>query len=168
MRIIEKDIFDKSNDLNVIVHCCNCQNTMGSGIALQIKKKYPAAFEADTNVYEYYRHSGIPKQQLGKASFAKVDSDLWIVNLYGQYYYGVGEKQIDYEGFYQGLLSAKGIIEKIRKENFFDKLNVGFPYKIGSDRAGGDWNIVSAMIASVFGNAPGIETSIYKLPNSPD
>lgn len=162
MRIIKKDIFDKSNDLNVIVHCCNCLNTMGSGIALQIKKKYPAAYAADTEFHNSYSPHNV--EQLGKISYAKVGKDLYVINLYGQLTYGLCERKINYEAFYTGLEKSLEIIKKIRKENFFDKLNVGFPYKIGSDRAGGDWNIVLAMITSVFENDPNIITNIYKLP----
>lgn len=41
------DAFDKG-EVDVIGHCCNMQNTFGSGIAEDIRERYPKAYEADT------------------------------------------------------------------------------------------------------------------------
>ena len=40
------DAFDRG-DVDVIAHQCNCFCIMGSGIAPQIAKRYPAAYAAD-------------------------------------------------------------------------------------------------------------------------
>lgn len=39
--------FATAGDFDVIIHGCNCQNTMGAGIAKSIKKQFPAAYDAD-------------------------------------------------------------------------------------------------------------------------
>lgn len=59
------DLADKGN-FDLIMHGCNCQNTMGAGIALQIRKRYPQAFKRDA---QYFREhvSPSPIQQLYKA-----------------------------------------------------------------------------------------------------
>lgn len=36
---------------DVIIHGCNCFNTFGAGIALQIKRIFPDAYEADLKNY---------------------------------------------------------------------------------------------------------------------
>jgi hypothetical protein len=40
--------------------------------------------------------------------------------------------------------------------------SVAFPYKIGSDRGGADWNVILSMINSVFENTD-ITVKVYKL-----
>ena len=37
----------EAGEFNIIVHGCNCFETMGSGIAREIHDRYPAAFDAD-------------------------------------------------------------------------------------------------------------------------
>lgn len=36
-----------TGDFDVIVHGCNCFNTMGAGIAKTIKQTFPEAYQAD-------------------------------------------------------------------------------------------------------------------------
>ena len=49
MRIVKGDIIGlaKNGIFNVIIHGANCQNTMGSGVAKQIKEHFPGAYDAD-------------------------------------------------------------------------------------------------------------------------
>ena len=49
MKRIEGDLIQKAKDgeFDLIVHGCNCFCTMGAGIAKQIKKNFPQAFEED-------------------------------------------------------------------------------------------------------------------------
>mgnify|MGYP002570523564 FL=1 len=42
IKIIDGDLF-RSN-ARIIVHQVNCQKRMGSGVALQVKKKYPNVY----------------------------------------------------------------------------------------------------------------------------
>jgi hypothetical protein len=44
----------EQGEFNIIVQGCNCFETMGSGIAREIKERYPAAYEADMK----YSHAG--------------------------------------------------------------------------------------------------------------
>jgi hypothetical protein len=62
---------------------------------------------------------------------------------------------------YKSLEKAAAYLERSGVER------VGVPYRMGSDRAGGDWRIVSAMLETVFtyGNNPHITLYVYELEN---
>ena len=61
--------------INNITHSCNTRNIMGGGIALQIKNRYPQAYEADTEAYnKEYDKNGQYIHWLGKYSKAEIES----------------------------------------------------------------------------------------------
>lgn len=137
---------------NVAIHCCNAQKTMGSGIALTIKERYPAAYEA-------YMAS---EMTLGTFSVATLEDGKKIVNLIGQRYYGGdGKRYVNYEALHEGLETLKNSLEAALQEGRSYTLAV--PYKIASDRAGGSWEIVEAMLKSLFDKSP-VTCYIVRLP----
>lgn len=150
------DAFDRG-DVDVIGHCCNMQNNFGAGIAKSIKERYPVAYSADTQWYKSltrrsYSIGIVPKSESGLRLMA-------IFNLYGQEYYGYfGEfykqhkRQLDYDRF---EICLKEMSQQVPVEHI-----VGFPYKMGCDRAGGDWKIVLPMIEEYFKDH---QVKIYKL-----
>ena len=85
LQIIKGDLF--SDDHEAIAHGCNCFNTMGKGIAVDIKKKYPEVYEKDQETKKGDR------KKLGKFTFYDYffenisDNDLIVFNLYSQYTY---------------------------------------------------------------------------------
>lgn len=114
---------------DIIVHGCNCQNTMGSGIAKQIKEQYPEAFQVDYAYDLVVRDTRYNK--LGNYSKAKVysGSNFTIVNAYTQFnYLPRGEDLFEYASF-------AVILQKL--EHFYGNYDFGFPY-IGMGLAGGD------------------------------
>jgi O-acetyl-ADP-ribose deacetylase (regulator of RNase III) len=109
---------------------------MGSGIAPQIKDKFPEAFEVDCATIKG------DKVKLGTISFCKLEK-LIIVNLYGQFgTRGRQKGEIDLD--YNALTSAL----KLTKDKFSGK-RFGFPM-LGSGLAGGDWNVIEKIIQDVF------------------
>jgi O-acetyl-ADP-ribose deacetylase (regulator of RNase III) len=140
VEFLKKDIFDVNGD--ILCHQCNCKCTMGSGIALEIKKRYPEAFEIDLKTKS-------DCSKLGKYSVATVcnpNTYKYIVNLYGQYSYGRDKRYTNYEAFYTSIDSLKiSLIYKI-----MDNLTICFPYKIGCNLGGGNWNVIHTMIQEVF------------------
>lgn len=151
-----------SKDVDIIGHQCNCQNTMGSGIARSIREMYPEAWQADIDA------ASLGKNTLGAISLATITSKTsakhgtkikFIFNLYGQNLYGKGMRQTDYEAIYSALeLMADTLISSALLGP------VGFPYKMSSDRAGASWDIISRMIEVAFAEYPG-DVLIYKLDN---
>jgi O-acetyl-ADP-ribose deacetylase (regulator of RNase III) len=116
---------------DIIVHGCNCQNTMGSGIAKEIRERHPVAYRADTNMHKRMAH---PVDLLGNYSWhvgcvGKEGKTFTIVNAYTQLnYLPRGVDHFDYESF-------KLILRKLAV--IAPNAHYGFPY-IGMGLAGGD------------------------------
>lgn len=136
-------------DEKILVHQTNCQGVMGSGLAKQIKEKYPEVF----NAYYHYCKTRQLLDVLGTALICEADDGKYIANLFGQDKYGKG-LQTDYDMFKKALQE----IHDFAKEN---KLSVALPYKIGCGLAGGDWNKVFDIINEIFYDEVVFE--IYKL-----
>lgn len=134
----EQGLFD------VIVHGCNCLNTMGSGIAAEIRERYPRAYDADTMIAEHIKQNGgLPIDKLGNYSYVdhqKKDvfsPSFTIVNAYTQVnYMPRGVDHFEYESFY---LILKKLAVVYAGKRF------GFPY-IGMGLAGGDSTRIIAML----------------------
>lgn len=164
MEIIYKigNLLDAQTD--VIAHQVNCRGVMGSGVAKQIKERWPVVFET-------YKHALHPTK-VAAALYPKLNRILgncqlvdrtgnnsgeWVANLFAQHDYGRDNKRYtNYEALYTSLSSLK---EQMDQEYL---TSVSFPYKMSSDRGGADWNIVLAMIESVFKDT-NITIEIWKL-----
>lgn len=121
-----------------IVHQANCFHTMGGGIALSIRNKYPEAYEADLSTKK-----GDPSK-VGTFSLAVLPSNLHIYNMYSQFSLGFG-RHTEYTAVVNGL-------ERVRDhaiENGLKKL--GLPRYMGCKLGGGYWPVVRAIIDEVFG-----------------
>ena len=132
-------------EVDAIAHCANCFNTMGSGIAKQIKAKFPEAFLADCKTTA---GDGL---KFGNFSVGLISAEnktsptiKYVYNLYGQYYYGKDTRKINYESMYTALVGMR------RDCSSKPVRNIGFPKNMGCMLAGGDWSIVESMIKSVF------------------
>lgn len=134
MKIIQGDLlkFALEGKFDVIVHQCNCFHNFGAGIALQILKKFPLAFEADKTT-EYGS-----KAKLGSIVYCTIPlgRGFIIVNGYSQFGCGVGRLQTDYR-------AVRGVFQKVKKE--FTGMKIGYPL-YGAGLAGGDWTIISKII----------------------
>ena len=119
----------KAGKFDVIIHGANCFCTMGAGIALQIKKEFPLAYEADQ------RTTKGDKTKLGYYTSVLIDS-LWIINAYTQYDYRGPGRKADYT-------AIRSVFRKIK--NNFSGTKIAFPY-IGAGLAGGSWKIISQII----------------------
>ena len=133
---IDGDLLKDSDQFDVIAHCANCFCSFGAGIALQIKNKYPEAYIADCATV-----SG-DQTKLGSISFTEGITPT-VVNLYGQFDFRgrrKGEMDLDYTALRSALEEMKA---KYSGKRF------GMP-KIGSDLAGGDWNVIERIIEETF------------------
>ncbi len=115
-------------EFDVIVQGCNCFNTMGGGIAREIRERYPLCAEVDskTNYGDY--------NKLGTWTYHK-EPKFTIINAYTQYNMSTGEDVFEYTAF-------QLILEKLLR---LGAVRFGFPY-IGMGLAGGDKDIIMAMI----------------------
>ena len=150
--MIDADIFTCKED--IIVHQTNCQGVMGSGIALQVKQKYPEVF----NGYYRYCKTNNGEEILGTSLICEANNGKYIANLFGQLRYGAG-LQTDYNMFKKGLQE----VHDFAKER---NLSVAIPYKIGCGLAHGDWNTILDIINEVFYD--NVKMEIYKYEKTSD
>jgi O-acetyl-ADP-ribose deacetylase (regulator of RNase III) len=119
----------EAGEFDIIVQGCNCFNTMGGGIAREIRERYPMAALVD-----YGTLKG-DYNKLGNYTTAFTGKFL-IVNAYTQYNMSRGDDVFEYTAF-------QLILEKLVHE-FGDK-RIGLPY-IGMGLAGGDKDTIIEMI----------------------
>jgi O-acetyl-ADP-ribose deacetylase (regulator of RNase III) len=130
----EQGLFD------VIVHGCNCLNTMGSGIAAEIRSRYPAAYDADTALtLKLQDDTNSQVQKLGcyTAHLVEGEHKFLIVNAYTQVMFS--PRDVDHFEY----ASFEVILKKMVQE--YGVFKIGFPY-IGMGLAGGDKDRIIAMI----------------------
>ena len=125
----------ENNNIDILVHGCNCFHTMGAGIAKQIKEKYYVAYQADLETIKG------DKNKLGTYSSVQINNTQFIINAYTQYYF-YGKRPIDYD--------ALRNVFKLIDSNFKNK-RIGIP-KIGAGLAKGDWNIIQNIIDEEVNN----------------
>jgi O-acetyl-ADP-ribose deacetylase (regulator of RNase III) len=131
MNIIKGNLLTlaEQGHFHVIVQGCNCFCTMGSGIAKEIREKYPEAYDVDqaTGLGDYNK-LGNYTVMLGKR--------FNIVNAYTQYDFSRGKDVFEYTAF-------KLILQKLAHQ--YPTCNFGFP-KIGCGLAGGDETVIMSML----------------------
>jgi O-acetyl-ADP-ribose deacetylase (regulator of RNase III) len=120
----------EAGDFDIVVQGCNCFCRMGSGLAKEIRSRYPDAWQVD-----YDTDMG-DKMKLGSWTSVKPDNFI-IVNAYTQYDTSKhGEDVFEYGSF-------EVILKKLAYA--YPTLRFGFPY-IGMGLAGGDKTVIMAML----------------------
>lgn len=132
----------------IIVHGCNSLGIMGSGIALQIKQKYPECFKEYQNFITNAARA--QTDTLGMVVMYKVpDKNLIIANAITQKNFGRdGKKYCSYKAIYEAFETIV-VSAHIRHE----QIPIHYPL-IGAGLGGGDWAIISNLIESAFENYP--------------
>jgi O-acetyl-ADP-ribose deacetylase (regulator of RNase III) len=147
--------YKKGNLLDVkegiIAHGVNCQGVMGSGVALAIKQKYPNVFDSYKIFVTHYSDCKVDclgmvqtLQPIPKDLSASTEPLLLVANLFTQLNYGKDKQRyVDYE-------AVATCFEKLYNRNkTMYNLPLHIP-KIGAGLGGGDWNVISAIIESVY------------------
>ena len=124
-------------EIDCLLHVCNNKGVMGSGIALEIKNRIPDAYEQ----YKCSKHPlgtiSIGVHEFGDEMFTHYRGKVF--NMVAQDGYGKGVRHLNYGALAHCL---KGVAEH---RSYTDD-TIGIPYKMGADRAGGDWNIVLELV----------------------
>lgn len=124
--------------VDYICHQVNCQGRMGSGIAKQIRERWPA-------VYDFYitRLDMLKDKALGHTQLVPINNGKVIINMFAQQYYGYDGKQYtSYDAFWACL---GGICDSVPKGS-----KIGFPAKIGCGLGGANWEVICKMIMEVL------------------
>jgi len=137
----------EAGEFDVVVHGCNCFNTMGGGIARQIRERYRVAarVDAETRRGDYNKLGNWTESHAGdyfdnmtfKVSNNRPPEKRFIIlNCYTQYNMSTGEDVFEYTAF-------QLILEKLLHNYGYKRL--GMPY-IGMGLAGGDFARIIPMI----------------------
>jgi O-acetyl-ADP-ribose deacetylase (regulator of RNase III) len=122
----------EAGEFDVIVQGCNCFNTMGGGIAREIRERYPivASVDKETVRGDYNKLGNWTECDAGE------NNRFTIINAYTQYNMSRGIDVFEYTAF-------QLILEKLAF--MYPRDRFGLPY-IGMGLAGGDKNIIIPMI----------------------
>ena len=128
------------SDCDYICHQVNCQGVMGSGIARQIRERWPRVYEGYKNFCKFVGSDSL----LGKVFITTGGSTKHIVNMFSQNNYGYdGARYTSYDAFAHCLAVIKAKVPTNK--------TIGFPKNIGCGLGGGNWNVISALIEEILG-----------------
>lgn len=140
-----------------IVHQCNCLTAHSAGLAQMIFDKFPYS-----NSYQK-RQDGSKNIPGTIEIFGDGKSQKYVINAYAQVYPGKPKyPNSSLDGTHKRLYYFNQCLNEIKKiENL---QSIAFPYKIGCNMAGGNWQDYLQLITS-FANdvkAQNITVTIYK------
>lgn len=118
----------------VLVHGCNNYGVMGSGVARQIRAKWPHVYDV---YHQYHLEHGL---ELGEVIPATAEEDLIVLNAITQDGFGRdGQVYVKYDAITECFKKIDALMAKH-----------GFPElalpRIGAGLGGGDWQIISEII----------------------
>jgi len=124
-----------------IVHGCNAQGVMGSGVALAVKRKFPGAFTA---YLAQHNQGGL---KLGVAYPYHDNDELSIWNAITQDNFGYGLRQVSYDAVETCFAQINEFIHADQEsvEGMDHPTEVHIPM-IGAARGGGNWEIIREII----------------------
>jgi O-acetyl-ADP-ribose deacetylase (regulator of RNase III) len=122
-----------------IVHGCNAQGVMGSGVALAVKQTYPQAF---VDYRKEYETRGLI---LGKAYPTIVSPDIMVWNAITQENFGGVKRNTSYDAIQTCFEQIEMFIKAthLNRPGFSDQIHIPM---IGAARGGGDWEIIKTII----------------------
>ncbi len=148
MHLMNKKIIYKTGNIltsvtsGIIVHGCNAQGVMGAGLALQIKKLYPACYERYRYAYTSHNNS----LELGRVIWCVIpEQELMIGNAITQEYYGTGKVQVDYHAMKLVMEECNAFMGEYKDLAEDDNPTIHFPM-IGAGLGGGSWRKISNII----------------------
>jgi O-acetyl-ADP-ribose deacetylase (regulator of RNase III) len=137
------DLFANAYKVQALAHGCNCQGSMGAGIAKGFRDRYP-------KMYEEYRARCKAKPRrfnLGDTWLWKDKRRPWVFNLGTQE--GYWRDRASYEAIEQSLQRMRGLADAEGVQS------IALP-RIGVGYGGLSWKKVRPIIERVFAGWPGI------------
>lgn len=150
IKVVKGNVVDAvlKGDCHFMLHITNGQQVMNSGVAKEVRQRISSA---------YTNYMSKPKNQ-PSISFSDC---MKVVNLTAQQYYGYdGKRYLKYDWLVECLLELKDFEFELQGHFEESKLKIAIPYKMGSDRAGGDWEVVCEILEGFLGH---YEIIAYKL-----
>ena len=125
---------------------------MNSGVAKAIREKWPIVY---TTYWETFIQEKNLLGSILSVDLADYKPTTWptapvIVNMFAQENYGYdGKRYTSYDAFWSCLGRIREAVPKGSK--------IAFPYKIGSDRGGANWDVIYTMIIVALGSDYDVE-----------
>lgn len=130
----------------IVVHGCNAQGQMNSGIAGEIHQRFLSVYE------DYHRCYTQGALVLGSVIYSppntKENRGFWVANGITQEFYG-RDPHVRYVDYVAIRHVFKNVYEHAKKMN----LDVNFP-KIGAGLANGSWDVISQIISQELKDVP--------------
>jgi len=125
----------RKGEFSHIIHGANCQSTMNSGIAKQLRAAFPEVYEADKT------DKRKPYEKIGDFSYCKVGK-LVIINAYTQFDYGTNYRRAEYGSIKRSFET----IFSFWRISHTDKIAT---VKIGAGLGGADWSVIEDIINDI-------------------
>lgn len=119
-----------------------CRFNGGAGLALTLKKEFPKCYD------DYIEAYITSKLKLGDVIISKINNDLDIIHVCGQYNYKGKKPLTNYDALERCFIKIQNYLNTLTKP-----YNIYFPYKFGCGLAGGNWNIVEGLINNYLPNS---------------
>jgi O-acetyl-ADP-ribose deacetylase (regulator of RNase III) len=136
------DLFANHYEAQAFAHGCNCQGSMGAGIAVGFRERYPAMYEA----YRALCKAEPRLFNLGDCWLWKADDPPWVFNLGTQE--GTWRARASYEAIETALTQMR------LQADAHGLTRIAIP-RIGTGYGGLSWRKVRAIIEHVFTDWPG-------------
>lgn len=135
-----------NREIDYLVHSTNAQGKFASGIAEEIRKRIPEAYEAYMKQYNMWKFTGKKSIPLGDLSSSK-----GVINLCGQEFYGRGGKRYtNYGAIASGLCDLFGYLQDIDTQQPRNTI-IGLPL-IGCGLGGAEEEIIMEIIEHCLGD----------------
>ncbi len=134
---VSGDIFVNRYKVRALAHGCNCQGSMGAGIAKRFKEHYPQMFE------EYHRRCKAEPREfnLGDSFLWKEKDRVWVFNL------GTQEHYWRARATYEAIETAFG---NMRRQADEERVRTIAMPRIGAGYGGLSWKKVRSIIERIF------------------
>lgn len=141
----------------VILHICNNIGAWGSGFVMELSKKWKQPQETYLKTHYLY---------LGEIQIVEVEPGIKVINMIAQHGTGthLGVPPIRYMALINCLGKVKTFLERKEDNEAIDirGYSIHMP-RIGTCRAGGDWNVIETIINEILGYH---NIFVYDLPKN--
>lgn len=136
-------------DVEALVNAINCRGSMGAGLALEFKNRYPAMFEL------YHARCGAGEVVPGKMDVHDLGAEAkprWIINFPTKRHWRDPSRLEDIES---GLVDLRRVIVELNIRS------IAIP-ALGCGLGGLDWAVVKPRIVAALQELPGVDISIFE------
>ncbi|HZS85954.1 MAG TPA: macro domain-containing protein [Chloroflexota bacterium] len=142
IRYVSGDLFANEFGAEALAHGCNCRGSMGAGIAVGFRERYPEMYA------EYRRRcKAMPREfNVGDAFLWKTEGRPWVFNL------GIQEDYWRSRATYAGVEAA---LRAMRAQSDSEGVaSIAMP-RIGTGYGGLSWRKLRPMVDNAFADWPG-------------